>query len=277
MFQDLRRALTGGGGGGGAAKKVGGGGGSSGPVDKNALLQGIMKNSKYLEDLNNDLENHSGMVKDLIKEIAQKKAADMKEMMEFIKYVDGKLSILSDETAVLKKFENWPTAKHDAMREAKAMYDKLMEMKNKMEKWKLPPKILNVQDELTKIQQYQDKTQVEMDRFIRTKDGDEAKFKEHGIPWPKTIHQEVMHGSLSLAEIYMDLVLKEVEKLNGMDLDNEKKHEKHQAKALTLLTNAVRFAFRVHQFAGGFNDGCNAKFQQLCVQTRTAMPKKDGK
>ena len=35
------------------------------------------------------------------------------------------------------------------------------------------------------------------------------------------------------------------------------------AEARAHLTSAVRFAFRVHQFAGGFNDECRAVFNEV--------------
>lgn len=34
------------------------------------------------------------------------------------------------------------------------------------------------------------------------------------------------------------------------------------------MTGAINFAFKAHQFAGGFTESCNAKFAEIASKTR---------
>eukprot|EP01026_Neomeris_dumetosa_P042843 TRINITY_DN3577_c0_g1_i22.p1 TRINITY_DN3577_c0_g1~~TRINITY_DN3577_c0_g1_i22.p1 ORF type:complete len:692 (-),score=96.94 TRINITY_DN3577_c0_g1_i22:1377-3173(-) len=247
-----------------------------GPVNKDALMAEIVGKSAYVEAVNRDIETQADMINEIIKIVQAKRANSMQELTLFVQDVDQRLSQLSDETAVLKAFD-WPAARYDAFRESCATYAELTKIKMQMENWKGPSKpSLNAQEELAKVQSYQEQVQIKMDRFGRTKDTDEQRFKEHDIPWPNNLLKEVVHSSLNLAAIYMEIVLNEVSRLQeSISILGEEQQQQARQKALQLLTNAVRFGFRVHQFAGGFDDKCNRLFELICGQTRTNMPHND--
>lgn len=105
---------------------------------------------------------------------------------------------------------------------------------------------------------------VRIDVILRTKDADEKKYKENQIPWSNKLITEVKHASLVLMEKYMKLVLVEVEALK----DKEKNSERLKEKQMNLLTGTIRFAFKIHQFAGGFTDSCSASFAEVAAKTR---------
>lgn len=62
-----------------------------------------------------------------VQNAAYKEVADVEE---FVKWLDGELSYLVDERAVLKHFPNWPEKKADAMREAAFNYRDLKNLES---------------------------------------------------------------------------------------------------------------------------------------------------
>lgn len=65
-----------------------------------------------------------------------------------------------------------------------------------------------------------------MDKLERTKEGDEKKYKESGIPWNKKITTEVKVSSLLLMDTYMKVALEAVEKLEKSEPNKKKMLEK---------------------------------------------------
>lgn len=65
-----------------------------------------------------------------------------------------------------------------------------------------------------------------MDKLERTKEADEKKYKEAGIPWDKKIISEVKLSSLELMDIYMKIALEEVERLEKEEANEDKRMDK---------------------------------------------------
>jgi len=262
MFQEMRKALLG-----NAAKASGGpkkiGGGAA--ADPAALMEELAKNSKYAAQVQADVENYGSVIEDLIKEVSGFEAEHMKDLIEFVKRVDSLLAELSDETAVLKQFE-WP-ARYYTMLEAKGLYEELEKMKKAFKPWQKTAK--KASEELKNIQKFMDKSKNRVDVMLRTKDSDEKKFKENRIPWNPKIYTEVKIASLSALVVYMEIVLEEVETvMSAAPAEESPQRGKAIDKSMGLLTGAINFAFKAHQFAGGFTESCNAKFAEIASKTR---------
>lgn len=260
MFQDMRRQLLGNQKGGagkrGAAK-------SSEPVDPNAFVAEMQKHSPYQQRVADNIIKYGPIIKDLAKEVANFAATDIKHLLEFVESTDAVLEELEDEHAVLKQgnFE-WPK-KYQTFREAKVMYEKLQGMKKKFKEWPRN-KSKTVAMELADIQKYMEQTIDAMDKLERTREGDEKKYKEANIPWDKKIMNEVKVSSLFLMDTYMKIALEDVEKL----LANETNTAKLKEKGMKTLNGTVRFAFKVHQFAGGFDEACNTRFFEISERVK---------
>lgn len=82
---------------------------------------------------------------------------------------------------------------------------------------------------------FQDKCIERVDNVMRSKDGDDKKFKEAGIPWNGKIVQDVKHASLSLMEKYMAYSMDEVKRIE----DRETNRDRAREKCLNLLTGEV--------------------------------------
>lgn len=65
-----------------------------------------------------------------------------------------------------------------------------------------------------------------MDKLERTKEADEKKYKEAGVPWDKKIISEVKVSSLELMDIYMKIAVEEVERLEKEEANEDKRMDK---------------------------------------------------
>jgi len=204
MFQEMRKALLGDAAkASGGPKKVGG----DAPADPAALMAELAKNSKYQAQVQNEVMQYGSEIEVLIKVVSTLEAADMRELIEFVKRVDDFLNELTDETAVLKHFE-WPNRWY-SMLEARALYEELEKMKKTFKPWVKSSK--TNAEELKKIQKFMDKSKTRVDVVMRTKDQDEKKFKDSKIPWNSKIFNEVKIASLTALVAYMEIVLEEVD------------------------------------------------------------------
>jgi len=182
-----------------------------------------------------------------------------------VKRVDSVLSELSDETAVLKQFD-WPQ-RYYTMLEAKGVYEELERMKRTFSPWKKTEN--KAAAEIQKIQKFMDKSKTRVDVILRTKDADEKKYKDNKIPWNGKIFTEVKIASLSPLIVYMEVVLEEVESLLSSAPDEEGPVRRRALdKSLEHLRGAITFAFKVHQFAGGFTETCSSRFAEISSKTR---------
>jgi hypothetical protein len=82
------------------------------------------------QQIKSDVENQSAFVNFLAKEVQNAAYKDIADVEEFVKWLDGELSYLVDERAVLKHFPNWPEKKADTMREAACTYRDLKNLES---------------------------------------------------------------------------------------------------------------------------------------------------
>ncbi|CAD7701973.1 unnamed protein product [Ostreobium quekettii] len=264
MFQEVRRALLSNAQrAGGPLKKLGGGG----TVDPAQMFAEIASKGTYQAQVQADIVKYADVIEELISEVRKFKARDMEHLAEFVTGVDKVLDELSDETAVLRKFD-WPASRFDTFRETVALDKELTEKKNKFKQWQRGKG--KRADNLKEIQKYMEKVQDRMDILNRTKEADEARFKSHDVPWNKKLMTEVKHASLHAMDLYMQIALDEANETMESSLADKKKRD----KALAVLTATIKFAFKVHQCVGGFTESCSAKFGEVSSMTRQLTAEK---
>ena len=125
------------------------------------------------------------------------------------------------------------------------------------------------------METYLDKVCRVLDSQARTADSDEKRFAKHGVPWDRNAAKAVKHAALNLANRYLTRVLDESAKAGAVGHGGVGA-EAAQARVQELLTKGVRFAFRVHQFAGGFNQETLKSFEAVSAQLKGIVQKQQG-
>lgn len=92
----------------------------------------------------------------LIKEVNTAVFKDISEVETFVKWLDGELTCLVDERAVLKHFSQWPERKADALREAACCFKDLKNLECDIVSYKDNPK-QPLPQALRRIQALQDR------------------------------------------------------------------------------------------------------------------------
>ncbi|KAI4371756.1 hypothetical protein MLD38_010071 [Melastoma candidum] len=187
------------------------------------------------EPIKTDVETQGDFIRFLIKEVEGAAFSEIEDVVPFVKWLDDELLYLVDERAVLKHFD-WPEQKADALREA-AFGQALKKMQALLEK--LEHGVYNLS---------------------RMRESAANRYKVFQIPtdWmlDNGIVSQIKLASVKLAMQYMKRVLAELELVGG-GLEEEE-----------LIVQGVRFAFRVHQFAGGFDVETMKAFQELRDKAR---------
>ncbi|NP_001266333.1 Protein CHUP1, chloroplastic [Zea mays] len=217
------------------------------------MIGEIENRSAYVLAIKSDVENQGNFVNFLASEVqnaAYKKIADVEE---FVKWLDGELSYLVDERAVLKQFPNWPEKKADALREAAFNYRDLKNIESEASSFHDDRRVATPMA-LKRMQALQDKIEQGIHNTERVRDSASGRYKDLKIPWEWMLDSGVISqlkmASLKLAKEYMNRIVKT---LKSDPFANEEE----------LLLQGVRFAFRIHQLAGGFDEGCRKAFQEL--------------
>ncbi|MCD7452550.1 hypothetical protein HAX54_017379 [Datura stramonium] len=160
---------------------------------------------------------------------------------------DEELSFLVDERAVLKHFD-WPEGKADALREAAFEYQDLM---------KLEKQLVHVVT-LTPFKFSFTLWLIECLCTIGTRDMAASRYRESRIPtdWLQDsgVVGKIKLSSVQLARKYMKRVASELDAMDGPEKEPNREF---------LILQGVRFAFRVHQFAGGFDAESMKAFEEL--------------
>ncbi|KAJ6948664.1 hypothetical protein NC651_002858 [Populus alba x Populus x berolinensis] len=178
-----------------------------------------------------EIENRSSylsaeFIQFLIKEVESSAFNDISDVKAFVKWLDDELSSLVDERAVMKHFPQWPERKADALREAAFNYRDLMNL------------------ELERS----------IDNMERTRESMIKRYRDFQIPWEWLLNTgrigQMKLSSLRLAKVYLKRITKELQLNECSGEDN-------------LLLQGARFAYRVHQFAGGFDAETIRAFQEL--------------
>ncbi|EOA17812.1 hypothetical protein CARUB_v10006210mg [Capsella rubella] len=224
------------------------------------MIGEIENRSVYLLAIKTDVETQGDFIRFLIKEVENAAFSDIQDVVPFVKWLDDELSYLVDERAVLKHFE-WPEQKADALREAAFCYFDLKKLISEASRFREDPR-QSSGSALKKMQALFEKLEHGVYSLSRMKESAATKFKSFQIPvdWmlETGITSQIKLASVKLAMKYMKRVSAELEATGGGGPEEEE-----------LIVQGVRFAFRVHQFAGGFDAETMRAFQELRDKARS--------
>ncbi|XP_042462351.1 protein CHUP1, chloroplastic-like [Zingiber officinale] len=227
--------------------------GTPSPTNSREMIGEIENRSAYVLAIKSDVETQAEFINFLTREVENAAYKDIADVEAFVKWLDEELSYLVDERAVLKHFPRWPEQKADAMREAAVGY---RELKN------LETEALAFHDDrrqptavaLKRIQALQDKLERGVQSTERARESTGKRFRDFKVPWQwmldSGIIAQLKSGSMKLAKEYMNRVVTSV-KFDAFSDEEE------------LMEQGVRFAYRVHQFIGGFDEECHQAFQEM--------------
>ncbi|KAI5603926.1 hypothetical protein POPTR_001G279000v4 [Populus trichocarpa] len=217
------------------------------------MIGEIENRSSYLSAIKSDVEKQKEFINFLIKEVESSAFKDISDVKAFVKWLDDELSSLVDERAVLKHFPQWPERKADALREAAFNYRDLMNLESEVSSFQDNPKDL-LTLALGRMQALQDRLERSIDNMERTRESMIKRYRDFQIPWEWLLNTgligEMKLSSLRLAKVYLKRITKELQLNECSGEDN-------------LLLQGARFAYRVHQFAGGFDAETIRAFQEL--------------
>lgn len=235
--------------------------GSSSEARSNMIGE-IENRSTFLLAVKADVETQGDFVQSLATEVRAASFTDVEDLLAFVSWLDEELSFLVDERAVLKHFD-WPEGKADALREAAFEYQDLMKLEKQVTSFVDDPN-LPCEPALKKMYKLLEKVEQSVYALLRTRDMAVSRYKEFGIPvdWlsDSGVVGKIKLSSVQLARKYMKRVAYELDSVSGSDKDPNREF---------LLLQGVRFAFRVHQFAGGFDAESMKAFEELRSRAKT--------
>ncbi|KAM1085421.1 hypothetical protein ACFX13_011352 [Malus domestica] len=230
---------------------------SSNVSDARSNMIGEIENkSSFLLAVKADVEAQGDFVMSLAAEVRAAFFTNIEDLVAFVNWLDEELSFLVDERAVLKHFD-WPEGKVDALREAAFEYQDLMKLEKQVSTFVDDPK-LPCEAALKKMYSLLEKVEQSVYALLRTRDMAISRCKEFGIPvdWllDSGVVGKIKLSSVQLARKYMKRVASELDALSGPEKEPNREF---------ILLQGVRFAFRVHQFAGGFDAESMKAFEEL--------------
>ncbi|KAL7102825.1 hypothetical protein ACP275_08G142200 [Erythranthe tilingii] len=234
----------------------GGGGGPSDAAGASAkdMIGEIENRSAHLLAIKTDVETQGDFIRFLIKEVEGAAFTDIEDVVPFVKWLDDELSYLVDERAVLKHFD-WPEQKADALREAAFGYSDLKKLESEASSFRDDPR-QHSGPALKKMQSLFEKLEHGVYNLSRLRESASKRYKLYQIPmnWMMDTGfvSQIKLASVKLAMKYMKRVSAELGIVGGGGPDEE-----------DLILQGVKFAFRVHQFAGGFDVETMRAFQEL--------------
>ena len=201
------------------------------------------------------------LLRDLAEEVRDARPADPEALREFLDKIDEVLASLTEPHAILREIPEWPGAKVEAMRELRDLQTELREMAGAMNEWpaldpnsralrrtaKASAVMWACDEELGKIARAMDAAARRLESITRRLESDGKRFAAHGLTFDEADVEKTRHASLTLAERHMRCASLAADRaMDDGDADGV-------GKARELLAGAVRFAFRSHELAGGFN------------------------
>ncbi|KAK1280556.1 hypothetical protein QJS04_geneDACA002905 [Acorus gramineus] len=220
------------------------------------MLGEIANRSTFLLAVKADVETQGDFVQSLAAEVRAASFTKIEDLVSFVNWLDEELSFLVDERAVLKHFD-WPEGKADALREAAFEYQDLMKLEKRVSNFVDDPK-LPCEPALKKMYSLLEKVEQSVYALLRTRDMAISRYREFGIPvdWlmDSGVVGKIKLSSVQLARKYMKRVSSELDALTGTDKEPNREF---------IVLQGVRFAFRVHQFAGGFDAESMRAFEEL--------------
>ncbi|EKX45362.1 hypothetical protein GUITHDRAFT_108630 [Guillardia theta CCMP2712] len=213
--------------------------------------------STYMRQVMEDRKIFGEMIEDLIPQIEEFESDDFEDLQLFVQEVEKRLSLLVDERMVLKGFAAWPDKRMEVLREANGRMQDLKQLKAAMDpfgsKW---IKRSSLADELQAVEDKFASLQTTVEWYARSEEELKKNFAKHRVPFDFRILLELKEVAVSLAKYSMQRVLGEIRPA-GM----EGKQACHRMQML--LQHSIKFAFRCHQFAGGFDEEASALFGRL--------------
>ncbi|XRB19849.1 CHUP1-like protein [Pseudoscourfieldia marina] len=228
------------------------------------MVQEIEGRSAHLLAVKYDVEDQAEFVVALADAVKAVHTDDVECIAAFVAWLDSELAFLVDERAVLKHFE-WPEAKEDALRECACEHAELTALKGATKD--VGAKVLDLQaftdDDTACALAFAQMERVEAKIYalLRNRDDVVKRLKGQSLPskWmmDNGLLGECRMATVDLARAYMTRVIRQVE-LIGQDpsMCDDPQRE-------YLLLEGVRFAFRCHQFAGGFDAQAMSIFERL--------------
>ncbi|KAL8460642.1 hypothetical protein ACS0TY_032237 [Phlomoides rotata] len=217
------------------------------------MIGEIENRSAHLLAIKNDVEIQGDFIRFLIKEVEAAAFTDIEDVVSFVKWLDDELSYLVDERAVLKHF-NWPEKKADALRESAFGYSDLKKLESEVSSIRDDPR-QPCSHALKKLQSLFEKLEHGVYNLSRMRESATERYKGFHIPvnWMLDTGYvtQIKVASAKLAVKYMKRVSGELEIVSGGAEEEE------------LIVQGVKFAFRVHQFAGGFDGETMRAFEEL--------------
>ena len=211
------------------------------------------------------------LLRDLAEEVRDARPADPEALREFLDKIDEVLASLTEPHAILREIPEWPKAKVEAMRELRDLQTELREMAGAMNEWpaldpnsralrrtaKASAVMWACDEELGKIARAMDAAARRLESITRRLESDGKRFAAHGLTFDEADVEKTRHASLTLAERHMRCASLAADRaMDDGDADGV-------GKARELLAGAVRFAFRSHELAGGFNAGCRDALEDV--------------
>ncbi|XP_022948306.1 protein CHUP1, chloroplastic [Cucurbita moschata] len=217
------------------------------------MIGEIENRSAYLSAIKSEVETHGEFVNRLIREVEAAAPRDIAEVERFVKWLDGELASLVDERAVLKHFPRWPEGKADALREAAFSYKDLKSLEGEVCSFRENPKE-ETNAMLKRAQALQDRLEQSVSNVERTREFNCKKYNKFQIPcqWmlDSGLPAQMKLSSLRLVKECMRRITKEKQLNETPQTEN-------------LFLQGVRFAYRVHQYAGGFDSEAIVAFEGM--------------
>ncbi|XP_041991882.1 protein CHUP1, chloroplastic-like [Salvia splendens] len=222
------------------------------------MIGEIENRSAHLLAIKTDIETQGDFIRFLIKEVEAAAFTDIEDVVSFVKWLDDELSYLVDERAVLKHFD-WPEKRADALREAAFGYSDLKKLECEVSSFRDDPR-QPCAHALKKIQSLFEKLEHAVYNLSRLRESATDRYKGFHIPvnWmlDSGYVSQIKLASVKLAMKYMKRVSGELEMAGGIPEEEE------------LIVQGVKFAFRIHQFAGGFDVETMKAFEELRDKAR---------
>ncbi|KAK4773132.1 hypothetical protein SAY87_028151 [Trapa incisa] len=223
-----------------------------------SIVGEIQNRSAHLLAIKTDIETKGELINSLIQKILTAAYTDIEDVLRFMDWVDGELSSLADERAVLKHF-NWPEKKADAMREAAVEYRSLKILEEEISSFK-DDRDVPCETAQRKMANLLDKSERSIQRLNKLRNSALRSYQEHKIPtdWmlDSGIVTKIKQASMKLAKAYMKRVTLELESVRRSDREA-------QATQEALLLQGVHFAYRAHQFVGGLDSETLCAFEEI--------------
>jgi hypothetical protein len=231
----------------------------------------LTRTSSALGRLEREREAFGPLLSDLAEEVRDARPADPEALREFLDKIDEVLASLTEPHAILREIPEWPKAKVEAMRELRDLQTELREMAGAMNEWpaldpnsralrrtaKASAVMWACDEELGKIARAMDAAARRLESITRRLESDGKRFAAHGLTFDEADVEKTRHASLTLAERHMRCASLAADRaMDDGDADGV-------GKARELLAGAVRFAFRSHELAGGFNAGCRDALEDV--------------